>query len=163
MIRPVNPEDAKAIASIYNHFIENTTISFEENPVTAAAIKQRIAGVLNANLPWLVHESDGVLNGYAYATQWKDRSAYRFTAESTVYVANDAAKTGIGSALYQELINQLREQSFRSVIAVIALPNEGSIRLHEKFGFVKSGEFKEIGYKFDRWINVASWQLIIGD
>ena len=119
--------------------------------------------MLNANLPWLVHESDGVLNGYAYATQWKDRSAYRFTAESTVYVAHDAAKTGIGGALYQELISQLREQSFRSIIAVIALPNEGSIRLHEKFGFVKSGEFKEIGYKFDRWINVASWQLIIGD
>ena len=163
MIRPVNPEDADVIASIYNHFIENTTISFEENPVTAADIKQRISGVLNADLPWLVHESDGVLNGYAYATQWKDRSAYRFTAESTVYVAHDAAKTGIGSALYKQLISQLSEQSFRSIIAVIALPNEGSIRLHEKFGFVKSGEFKEIGYKFDRWINVASWQLIIGD
>ena len=97
------------------------------------------------------------------STKWKERSAYRFTAESTVYVAHDAAKTGIGSALYQELISQLSEQSIRSIIAVIALPNEGSERLHDKFGFVKSGEFKEIGYKFDRWINVAYWQLQIGD
>ena len=163
MIRPVNAEDAGAIASIYNHFINNSTISFEENPVTASEIKQRIAGVLDAGLPWLIHESDGKINGYAYATKWKERSAYRFTAESTVYVAHDAAQKGIGSALYQALISQLSAQSIRSIIAVIALPNEGSERLHDKFGFVKSGEFKEIGYKFDRWINVAYWQLQIGD
>ena len=163
MIRPVVVEDAGAIASIYNHFIENSTISFEEIPVDKANIKHRIQKVLETGLPWLVHESEGKINGYAYATKWKDRSAYRFTAESTVYVAHNAAKTGIGSALYEELFSQLTARSFRSIIAVIALPNEGSVRLHEKFGFVKSGEFKEIGYKFDRWINVAYWQLQIGD
>jgi len=159
MIRPVLAKDAGAIASIYNHYIEHSTISFEEAPVSSDEMAQRIGKVLTANLPWLVNESDGQVTGYAYATKWSERSAYRFTAESTVYVAHTESRKGIGRSLYKALLSQLKSQSIHNVIAGIALPNEASERLHEQFNFRKSGEFRQIGYKFGRWINVAYWQL----
>jgi len=161
MIRLVSKEDAEAIALIYNYYVENSTISFEETPVSDVEIGQRINKVLDTGLPWLVHESDGKVNGYAYATPWRERSAYRFSVESTVYVAHDAAQNGIGSDLYQKLITQLKEKSIRNVFGVIALPNTASERLHQKLGFVKSGVLKQVGYKFDQWIDVAYWQLEI--
>jgi phosphinothricin acetyltransferase len=158
MIRAATPDDASAIAAIYNHYIATTTISFEERAVTADEMAQRIRDV-TATLPWLVHEQHGRINGYAYATKWRVRSAYRFSAETSVYVEQGQGGQGIGSALYRELLAELRRREIHMAIGGIAQPNPASVALHESLGFVKVAHFKEVGRKFDRWIDVGYWEL----
>ena len=160
MVRNVRSEDAKAIAEIYNHYILNTVVTFEETEVDGTEMESRISEV-TAKLPWLVYEKEGQILGYAYATDWKSRCAYKHSVESTVYLNPSALKQGIGSSLYKELVRQLSEMEMHAIIGGIALPNEGSIRLHEKFGFEKVAQFKEVGYKFDRWIDVGYWELLL--
>ncbi|RZT08179.1 phosphinothricin acetyltransferase [Duganella sp. CF402] len=157
-IRFAHADDAKAIAAIYNPYILNTAISFEEEPVTDGAMAQRIADVQDGGLPWLVAERDGKVLGYAYATKWRVRHAYRFSVESSVYLAPEAARQGVGSALYTALLTQLAERGCHLVIGGIALPNEASVALHEKMGYEKVAHFREVGFKFGRWIDVAYWQ-----
>ena len=112
---------------------------------------------MKKHLPWLVwDEADDIL-GYAYATPWKSRSAYRYSVESAVYVRSGATGRGIGKALYAELLNRLACQGMHSVVAGISLPNPASIALHEQLGFAKVAEFPEIGRKHDRWVNVGYW------
>ncbi|HEX5313338.1 MAG TPA: arsinothricin resistance N-acetyltransferase ArsN1 family B [Gammaproteobacteria bacterium] len=159
-IRPIVPADAAAIADIYNHYILSTVITFEEEAVTAPQIAARIEEVRRADLPWLVAESDGVLLGYANATKWKGRCAYRHSAESGIYLASEATGRGIGTRLYRELLAALARRGVHAVIAGIALPNPASIALHEKCGFGKIGHFREVGFKFERWIDVGYWQLL---
>ena len=157
MIRAATAADAAAIAAIYNHYIENTVVTFEETPLAPADIAQRIATV-TTDYPWVVLERDARILGYAYATRFHSRSAYRFTVETTVYVANDARRGRIGTELYDALFERLRSQQLHRALGVIALPNEASVGLHEKLGFRKVGEFEEVGWKFERWINVGYWQ-----
>lgn len=157
-IRPASPADASAICAIYNHYIEQTTITFEESLVSVDEMQTRIRDH-KTNLPWLVYcEGENVV-AYAYATPWRARSAYRFSVETTVYVHKDHARKGIARALYQSLIGQLRDAKLHCAIAGIALPNEASIGLHEAFGFEKVAEFKEVGMKFGQWVHVGYWQL----
>lgn len=158
MIRAATGDDAGAVAAIYNHYIATTTISFEEHPVAAAEMAGRIASV-GATLPWLVFEQDGVVVGYAYATPWRARSAYRFSVESSVYVSPEHPRRGIGSRLYRALLDELRPRGLHMVIGGIAQPNEASVALHEAMGFEKVAHFKEVGMKFGRWIDVAYWEL----
>ncbi len=158
MIRAATPADAAAIAAIYNHYIATTTISFEEQAVTAAEMAQRIREV-SATLPWLVHEEGGAIAGYAYATRWRVRSAYRFAAETSVYVAHGRGGQGIGSALYTALLAELRVRGMHMAIGGIAQPNPASVALHERLGFVKVAHFSEVGRKFGRWIDVGYWEL----
>ncbi|MRW83077.1 GNAT family N-acetyltransferase [Pseudoduganella sp. FT26W] len=158
MIRAATPDDASAIAAIYNHYIATTTISFEERAVTAQEMAQRI-GDVTATLPWLVHEAQGRIIGYAYATKWRVRSAYRFSAETSVYVEQGQGGRGIGSALYRELLAELRRREIHMAIGGIAQPNPASVALHESLGFVKVAHFREVGRKFDRWIDVGYWEL----
>lgn len=153
-------EDAGAICDIYNYYVANSVITFEEQMVLVSEMQKRIQEI-SAALPWLVYEDQGVIHGYAYASKWKSRCAYQYSAEITVYLANDSTGNGIGSALYQELIERLRKLSFHSVIGGIALPNPASIALHEKMGFEKVAHFKEVGWKMNRWIDVGYWELII--
>lgn len=162
MIRPATPDDAAAIVAIYNHYIATTTISFEEHPVAPQDMAARIRDV-SAHLPWLVYERDGVLTGYAYATKWRVRSAYRFSAETSVYVAPGQGGKGIGSALYRELLDELRRREIHMAIGGIAQPNEASVALHESLGFEKVAHFKQVGRKFDRWIDVGYWELQLAD
>jgi phosphinothricin acetyltransferase len=136
-----------------------STISFEEEPVKATEIATRVADVRSVSLPWLVAEQTGQVVGYAYATRWKARSAYRFSVEATVYVAPERVGYGLGSRLYTQILPLLKAQPVRAVIGGIALPNEPSIALHEKFGFQKVAHFREVGFKFGRWIDVGYWQL----
>ena len=157
-IREAVADDAKAIADIYNYFILNTTISFEEEPVTDTEVAKRIAGVQDAGLPWLVVEQDHKVVGYAYATKWRVRHAYRFAVESSVYLGPEDASKGTGTFLYTALMERLRAKGYHLVIGGIALPNDASIALHEKLGFEKVAHFKEVGFKFDRWIDVGYWQ-----
>ena len=158
MIRPVTPDDAPQIAALYNDYIVNTTITFEEEPVSAADIESRIADY-TSSYPWLVYEEDGVLRGYCYATRWRVRSAYRHSAETTVYVRRDDHGKGIGSALYSRLINEMSAGGTHVLVAGIALPNDKSVRLHERLGFAKVAHFSEIGRKHERWLDVGYWEL----
>lgn len=160
MIRQANSSDAQAICAIYNHYVETSTISFEEQAVPAEQMAERIAAV-SASLPWFVFERDGQVAGYAYATPWRVRRAYRFSVESTVYVAPGQAGQGIGKALYQALIGELRVRGVHAVIGGIALPNADSVALHERFGFDKVALFREVGRKFGRWVDVGYWELLL--
>jgi len=150
--------DAQQICGIYNYYVRETTVSFEEEPVSLIEMERRIRTV-TAAYPWLVLEADGEARGFAFAGPWKARSAYRYTAETTVYVDRDARGHGIGSTLYSALVAGLREQDLHTLVAVIALPNEASVALHEKMGFRKAAHFGEVGFKFGRWLDVGYWQL----
>ena len=158
MIRDANKKDAQAICDIYNHYIANSVITFEEQLLTLEEMKKRILEV-TISLPWIVYDHDGVIEGYAYATIWKNRSAYRYSAESTVYLSSTSVGKGFGSALYTDLISRLKHLSFHCVIGGIALPNPASIALHEKMGFEKVAHFKQIGWKQKRWVDVGYWEL----
>lgn len=158
-IRTALPADAAAICAIYNRYVATTTITFEEDAVAEADMAQRIADVEAAGLPWLVAEADGKVVGYAYATKWRARPAYRYSSESTVYVDQAFVGQGVGRALYAALLDELRRRGLHLVIGGIALPNEGSVGLHEALGFCKVAHFAEVGMKFGRWIDVGYWQL----
>jgi phosphinothricin acetyltransferase len=160
MIRLATPDDAKDICTIYNTYIENTTISFEETPVSVEQMQQRI-NAIGESFPWLVYTIDQQVVGYAYASRWKARSAYRYSVESTIYLSEQITGQGIGSQLYQALIAELKQTKAHSVIACIALPNAASIALHERIGFEKVAHFKEVGRKFDRWIDVGFWERLL--
>lgn len=158
MIRAITPRDIPALCVIYNHYIVDTVVSFEEVPVTAAEFAARIAHVREAGLPWLVAEKSGEVVGYAYASAWKERSAYRFCAEVSVYLAPAHTGNGWGTRLYTALFAELARTPVRMVIGGIALPNAASVALHEKFGMKQVSHFFEVGYKFGRWIDVGYWQ-----
>jgi len=160
MIRACKPPDASQVCQIYNHYVRETVVTFEEIPVVEHDMAQRIAEVTE-RLPWLVWEQHGTIVGYAYATAWKARSAYRFSVESTVYLSQSFAGRGIGTQLYQALIADLRGRNVHCIVGGIALPNPASIALHEKLGFSKIGQFKEIGWKFGRWVDVGYWELVL--
>lgn len=163
MIRPVNSNDASAVAHIYNHYISNTVVTFEEEPVTSAEMRNRILATSQDELPWFVAEQNDELVGYAYASKWKGRCAYRFAVEVTVYLATDMQSKGWGTKLYQQLFNELKSKSIHTVIGGIALPNPASIALHEKFGMQKVAHFREVGFKFDGWVDVGYWQGMLAD
>jgi phosphinothricin acetyltransferase len=158
-IRPATALDAGRIAAIYNHYVTTTTVSFEEEPVTASGMARRIADVDAAGLPWLVLEVDGIVAGYAYATKWRVRPAYRHSVESSVYLDGAFAGRGFGRLLYGALLDELRTRELHLVIGGIALPNEASIGLHEALGFRKVAHFSEVGKKFGRWLDVGYWEL----
>jgi phosphinothricin acetyltransferase len=158
VIRPASVADAASVAGVYNHYVEETSITFEEQEVSSSEIARRIREVGSASLPWLIAERGGQVVGYAYATRWHVRSAYRFSAEIAVYVDPGHTRVGVGTRLYEQLFPMLRTRGLRAIMAGIALPNESSVALHEKFGLSKVAHFKEVGFKFDRWIDVGYWQ-----
>ncbi|MDQ2822540.1 MAG: N-acetyltransferase family protein [Pseudomonadota bacterium] len=159
LVRPALPSDASAIVVIYNHYILTTTISFEEIPVDGAEIARRMTDVLAAGLPYLIAEANGVVIGYAYATAWRARPAYRTSVETSVYLCNGTQARGTGMLLYSALLDQLRRDGFHLAIGGIAQPNTASVGLHEKLGFMKVAHFNEVGCKFGRWVDVGYWQL----
>ena len=162
MIRPAGPSDSAAICGIYNHYVENTAFTFEEASVPPAEMEERIRRI-SAKYPYLVLEDDGSgeVNGYAYANTWRERSAYRFAAEISIYVRDDFRGKGMGRRLMERLLEEIRKRDIHSLVAGIALPNERSVALHEKFGFRKVAHFEEIGFKFGKWLDVGYWELIL--
>lgn len=160
-IRDCVPSDATAICELYNHYIENSIATFEEQVVSVSEMKQRIKQY-SADYPWIVLENERAeVVGYAYASQWLSRSAFKHTTEITVYIHPEQGNKGFGQRLYETLIPMLSAHGFHVVIAAISLPNAGSIKLHESFGFEKVAHFDEVGYKFDRWIDLGHWQLML--
>ncbi|HTW78242.1 MAG TPA: arsinothricin resistance N-acetyltransferase ArsN1 family B [Terracidiphilus sp.] len=160
MIRNVLPDDASSISEIYNHYILETPITFEEEPVSAEEMRQRIVETTKT-YPWLVCEENGRLPGYAYGRKWRERSAYRHSAEVTVYLDPSAVGKGKGTELFGALLTELRNREIHCVIGGVALPNPASIALLEKFGLRKVAHFKEVGYKLGKWIDVGYWQLVL--
>ena len=160
-IRIATAADADRIAEIYNHYVANTVVTFEEEPVTGGEMRRRLDEVFASALPWLVAESGGRMVGYAYATKWKARSAYRFSVETTVYLAVGLGRRGLGSRLYEELFRLLKEKGVHAAIGGIALPNDASVALHEKFGMRKVAHFEEVGFKFGKWVDVGYWERIL--
>jgi phosphinothricin acetyltransferase len=160
MIRPVNTADAPAIRGIYNYYIANTAITFEEEPVSLAEMERRIRDV-TAKYPWFVREEAGELVAYAYVNKWKERAAYRYAAELSIYVKHGKEGQGMGGKLFAHLLEAVKKTEIHALVSGITIPNERSIRLHEKFGFRKIAQFNEIGFKMDTWLDVGYWELIV--
>lgn len=160
MIRPVVPTDAPALAAIYNPYVRDTIITFEEDPVSVVEMGVRIAKV-TAGFPWLVWEEDGVVLGYAYGSTWRARHAYRFAVETTIYLARDHHGKGRGAALYEALLAGLKQRGCHSALGCLGLPNMPSVRLHEKLGFRKVGHMTEAGWIFGAWVDVGFWERML--
>jgi L-amino acid N-acyltransferase YncA len=156
-VRPVEAPDAAAIAAIYAPIVSHTHISFEEQPPSVEEMAGRIAAV-SATYPYLVAERDGTLLGYCYGSQHRAKIGYRFSAEVTIYVADSARGQGVGRALYGALLPELGRRGFHAAFAGIALPNAGSVALHEAMGFTHLGVFREVGFKLGAWRDLGWWQ-----
>ncbi len=162
LIRIANSSDADQISQIYNYYINHSHATFELVPVSSAIMKNRLSTVQTNGLPWLVAEdTSGEIVGYAYASKWKERQAYQHSVEITVYLAHDKFSAGIGTLLYTALFDELKTRSVHAVMGGISLPNDASIALHEKFGMQKVAHFAQVGRKFDNWIDVGYWQIIL--
>lgn len=157
-LRAATAEDAAAIADLYAPFVTASAVSFETDPPDAAAMRARIlAG--GALYPWIAGEAgDGSLLGYACAARFRDRPAYRCTVETTIYLRPDAAGRGLGRRLYEPLLATLEAQGFTQAIAAITLPNEASVKLHERLGFAPAGTYRQVGWKLGAWHDVGLWQ-----
>lgn len=152
------PRDAAACAAIYAPHVEGSPVSFEEQAPSAEGMAARIERVA-ATHAWLVAEREGRVVGYAYATKYNERPAYRWSAGVSVYVADEFRGRGAGRALYEALFERLRERGFRMACAGITLPNEASVALHESLGFEQVGLNRHIGWKHGAWRDVGWWQL----
>jgi L-amino acid N-acyltransferase YncA len=150
--------DAAACASIYARYVRETVISLEEVPPSANEMAARMGRVL-ATHPWLVAEDEGAVVGYAYATSHRERAAYRWATDVSVYVAADHHRRGIGTALYRALFGLLVRQGLLLACAGVTLPNDASVALHEGFGFKPVGIYRGIGWKAGAWRDVGWWQL----
>jgi phosphinothricin acetyltransferase len=161
-VRPAEPSDASAIAGIYRPYVESGTVSFETKAPDTGQMRSRMLAS-DGFLPWLVvvegeAGAEGTVIGYAYATPFRDRPAYRYTVETSVYLAQGTQGKGNGRQLYHALIDTVRTQGFAHAISVLTLPNDWAIRLHESVGFKRTGVLREAGYKDGRWIDVGFWQ-----
>jgi L-amino acid N-acyltransferase YncA len=162
LIRLAKPADASAILEIYAPYVQNTSFTFETEVPPVAAFAERISHYLD-NWPWLVCEIDGRIAGYAYGARYRERVAYQWCVESSVYVHDDFHKAGVGSALYTALIAILKLQGFRNLYAVINLPNDRSIKFHEKCGFRWFANYENVGYKLGKWKTVGWWKLQLNE
>ena len=160
IIRFANQDDAPQIAGIYNYYIETSHATFEIETIDSAEMENRIAETLKRNYPFFVCEEKGEIVGYAYGRQFRPRRGYLYSIEVSVYIKNGINGKGIGTILYENLFAELKAKPIHALIAGIALPNEASIRLHEKFGFEKGAHFQEVGFKHGRWIDVGYWKKI---
>lgn len=157
-IRTATPDDAAAVAAIYAPVVQHTAISFETDPPDAAEMRSRIDKTLTT-LPWLVAEDEqGAVCGYAYASKHRERAAYQWSVDTTVYVREDQRGRGVGRALYGQLLPLLTDLGYCQAFAGIALPNAGSVGLHEAVGFQALGVYRDVGFKHGQWRDVGWWQ-----
>jgi phosphinothricin acetyltransferase len=160
MLRAVTPRDAAAIAGIYNYYVKNTVITFEEQPVSIGEMEERIR-TITLQYPYFVLEENNEIQGYAYINKYRERSAYRYTAELTIYLKNGLEGKGKGSLLMAGVLEEARKRGIHSVLSVVTLPNERSAAIHEKFGFAQVACLKEAGFKCEKWLDVGFWELIL--
>ena len=161
-IRLANPSDAEGILAIYAPIVLDTVISFELEPPTLQQMRERIAATL-PTLPWLIAESDHGIQGYAYASRHRERAAYQWSVDVSVYVAEGVRGKGLGRALYAPLLGILKDLGYYSALAGIVLPNAASVGLHEAMGFQPVGIYRRIGFKLGAWRDVGWWQCQLQD
>jgi len=162
IIRDVQLEDAQSLLDIYKPYVETTWVTFETKVPTLNEFRGRIKQYrFTLGFPYKVAELDGGIAGYAYAHPFHEREAYRFTAETSVYVKQDLRRGGIGTELYQVVLQDLKKSGFHAVMAILGYPNEASKRFHEKFGFHETGCFREVGFKLDRWLDTGYLEKIL--
>ena len=161
-IRLAEPADLEQFAEIVNHYIETTAINFHDRPQSEEDWEATWE-VLHERYPFVVAEKDGVLGGIAYASPWKLRGSYDWTCEVTVYVRAGHERQGLGKALSKRMLEILERQGYRAIVAVIALPNDASVLLHESLGYELAGTLKGLGFKLDQWRDVSFWQINFGD
>jgi L-amino acid N-acyltransferase YncA len=163
-LRPASLADIPAITAIYDHAVRHGTASFELEPPSEAEMTRRMQAVLDGKFPYLAAEIDGKLAGYAYASLYRTRPAYRFTLEDSIYIAGEAQRRGVGRALLDALITESEKRGFRQMLAVIGdSANTASIELHRAAGFRMVGTFENVGYKFGRWLDSVMMQRALGD
>lgn len=156
-IRPARAADAAAFAAIYAPSVKGSFVSFEERPPSAAEMRRRLRETARTH-PWLCAEEGGRILGYAYACRHRERAAYRWSVEVSVYVDASARGRGVGRALYRELFGRLRRQGFVNAFAGVTLPNRASVALHESLGFRPVGVYHGVGFKAGRWRDVGWWE-----
>jgi L-amino acid N-acyltransferase YncA len=160
-VRDANEHDAEACAAIYAPYVTDTTVTFEYEPPSASEMSRRIAAAQRAHA-WLVLEDDGRVVGYAYAGPYKERAAYRWSSEVSVYLEMGRRRSGSGRLLYEALFERLAERGFRTLVAVMTLPNDASEGLHRAMGFEPIGTFRRVGWKHGQWRDVAWAQRSLG-
>ena len=158
MIRTARISDAAEIADIYRPYVTDTFVSFEDTPPDAQQMRSRLAEGL-MHFPWLVSETGGRIDGYAYASRHRTRAAYRWSVDVSAYVRGDMQRRGIGRALYGTLLSLLKRQNYKNAFAGIALPNEASVGLHECVGFLPIGVYRNVGFKLGAWRDVGWWGI----
>ncbi|MBK8907940.1 MAG: N-acetyltransferase [Rhodospirillales bacterium] len=159
VVRPADAADLAAIQAIYAHHVGTGTGTFEEAAPDEVDMAARRDAILARGLPYLVADSGGAIAGFAYAAQFRPRSAYRFTVEDSIYVHPDAVGSGVGRALLGQLIARCEAMGYRQMVAVIGdSANHRSIRLHKRLGFVEAGRLLAAGFKFGRWLDVVFMQ-----
>jgi L-amino acid N-acyltransferase YncA len=162
-IRPATFADIPAITRIYAHAVEHGTASFELTPPDEAEMSRRMQAIVDGNFPYFIAEVGGSVTGYAYASLYRTRPAYRFTVEDSVYVAPDIHRRGVGKALLMKLIEACTARGFRQMIAVIGDSDQAaSIGVHRACGFTDAGNLRAIGWKFGRWLDTPMMQLALG-
>lgn len=161
-VRLATPDDAEAVAAIYGPVVRETAASFEVDPPSEAAMAARIRETLT-RFPWLVCERGDSVLGYAYAGPHGDRAAYRWSVDVSVYVAEEARRSGVGRGLYESLLAVLRLQGFVSAYAAVVIPNPASVGLHESVGFERVAVFEAVGHKQGSWHDVGWWRRALAD
>jgi len=159
-IRQVRPEDLPSVREIYNHYVMNSTVTFDEKPMTLTALRAKYKKVADKKLPFIVAENpEGQLLGYAYVYPWKEKAAYRYTVENSIYLGPAATGKGLGKALLGELIERSKAAGLKEMMAVIADKGaDASIAVHKNFGFKEIGHMGKVGFKFDRWLGTVLMQ-----
>lgn len=161
VIRPYSPADVPAVTRIYGHYVRETVITFETEEPSEAEMASRFAAITAKGHPLLIGEVDGAVIGYAYASTYRAREAYRFTCEDSIYLAPDAVGHGLGGKLLGRLIEASSKAGLKQMLAVITAERANSIRLHEKHGFRLIGRYEKLGYKFDRWLDIVHLQRAV--
>jgi phosphinothricin acetyltransferase len=159
-IRKVELSDAARIRDIYNYYIANTVMTFETELLSEKQIIERIEKYTPL-YPWYVAEVDTTVIGYAYASEFIERSAYKYTSEITIFIDKEYTRGGCGKLLFAQLLGDMKELGYTALMSIIAVPNGPSMRLHKKFGFEKVGHLKKAGYKLNRWVDVEYWELLL--
>ncbi|MEX0913949.1 MAG: N-acetyltransferase family protein [Demequina sp.] len=160
-VREATAGDAPRMAQIYQYYVRETVVTFELDDVPEDVMAVRAERVQQAGRPWLVIETDSVVQGFAYAAPFRDRTAYQHSVETSVYLDQSALRKGLGMTIYGAVIDRLRGTDVHAAVALVALPNAGSVALHERLGFVHAGTLRQVGRKFDQWIDVGYWQLTL--
>ena len=161
IVRPATADDAVQIAYIYNHYIATSHATLELEPVDGDEMLRRLRTAWEADYPFLVFDSAGYLGGYAFGAKFFEGQAFGGSVNTAIYVRPGKDGMGIGTALYEQLLAEVRSRNFESAIAAISLPNDACVHLHEKCGFEKAAHLRNVAAKFDRMFDIGYWQLML--